>query len=1378
MRKRKWALFAFIGLLAFIFISIESWRLFQANERLKKFILQEFRPIVGEQLHISKVHVSFGNIHILDVRLANPAKKLSIDIRDLRIGYNFVNLLIRGFDPQYISQDALFIGPKITLHAVADSLSHHSAQSKVYQPSTQQLLSPSFKELNLFTHISIRDGEIIYAENDSTATTLVHSVQGGIYRQQSDSLFIHLDGAFYNSQQQNMNIIGYGDFKTKKISTLTASLAEYPLAHGFPLVDSTLINLNSGQLMGDINIQWLEQKKRYSIDGSLKIANGAGRFFDGKLQVSDIISDLAVENDIVFIRESHQIINNAHIKVTGALSQFKHPHLNLKVESADLEIQNFTVMLGNGFRDKLAGTARLTSTVTGPLDALVIDNKIHAQRVRINQTIFDHFYANAIYKKGHMIVDSCSAKLYNNHLSMAATIDFTEKDGQIDGTLVGEGEGDPLLTSLKLDSSITISTGLKSTLSGSLKHPVLDGKLTVNGHADAGDSLKLVTFFRLGNKSLIIDSRDQDRGINIHASLDWRQSLPSITAQCDQPQQMIYFFQNSPVEAYLADKFRSSLNISGDLTRFQVNLNINSLSDELVEDHFLSVDASVDRHQSFLQSDGTFVLRAESDNSTRGDFSIENTGKDLRIKTLSIGDELSVFGTLDFESEAMSGSLRCNGFNLSRLRPSADSSFTGAVDAELSIAGTMKAPKVAGSVHLSDLFYNGLGPYESFFDFHHDSSLFALERLLLNFGKSTLFFARGDYDMGTDTLQFAIKGAGFDVSHVLGLTGLDSLVSGEMLVDIAVTGTAKIPDVRGIVAIQNGRLATLPFDEIELKLGPGSDVVPVDHPSLLVEKFRLSRFNVYEIVAHGYYPFHSSDSLYFDINGRGNFLQILNDIDSFFVAPQSICALQSRIRGTPQNPQLQDANLKIENASMDFGAVVAPVSMVRGEIGFDAEEQFVHLVTLEGKMGSKPFRIYNELSQHVVSAKPLDDLRIGETDFHFGVFILETPKNGVPLNFVGIMEPDEYGMLELLGRESEEKFYFGGSTDGITLRGRINLYDTEIMYPFYEGTRIGSRNVKEFLRNLNWDVLVVPTKNTRFVRTFPGAIDQVYIDLKLDENFGGLEFTDRLENETFRINGHVRSTKGLIEYLDMNFRVEQVGVDFDRSSLVPVAYGSAKTTVTDSLGISSNIILTLQTVDNTMDKKSVDDIVRQEESRARFNQIRFKLSTDNPNIGSSEAQIMASLGYSANNLQNSALSAIGYGTDNLIFRPLFRPVEKELEHTFGLDYVRFSSQLTKNIIMFNLNNNLELNSRLALLESTKIIVGKYLADRFFLQYTGQIESGIGYRYKEKHIGLHHTFGLEYQINAQLLVELEYDYDSLMLEKRDDKRIILRHWFPF
>jgi len=210
-------------------------------------------------------------------------------------------------------------------------------------------------------------------------------------------------------------------------------------------------------------------------------------------------------------------------------------------------------------------------------------------------------------------------------------------------------------------------------------------------------------------------------------------------------------------------------------------------------------------------------------------------------------------------------------------------------------------------------------------------------------------------------------------------------------------------------------------------------------------------------------------------------------------------------------------------------------------------------------------------------------------------------------------------------------------------------------------------------------------------------------------------------------------------------------------------------------------MLTLQTHDITMDKKSVDDLVREENSRGRWDQIRFKLSSDNPNVGSTESQILSNLGYNDASLQqNPALDAIGFGTENILFRPLIRPVERKLEETLGLDYVRFSSRFTKNFIDFNLNNNLRVNSRLALLRSTRLVVGKYIADRLFFQYTGQVESGIDYRYKDINVGLHHQMGLEYHINSRLLLELEYDYDSLIWNRqdRDDKRIVLRHWFPF
>ena len=133
-----------------------------------------------------------------------------------------------------------------------------------------------------------------------------------------------------------------------------------------------------------------------------------------------------------------------------------------------------------------------------------------------------------------------------------------------------------------------------------------------------------------------------------------------------------------------------------------------------------------------------------------------------------------------------------------------------------------------------------------------------------------------------------------------------------------------------------------------------------------------------------------------------------------------------------------------------------------------------------------------------------------------------------------------------------------------------------------------------------------------------------------------------------------------------------------------------------------------------------------------------------------------------------------------MFRPLFRPFERRLEQTLGLDVVRFSSRFTRNLIEMNVSEerNFMIDSKLFLLRSTKLMVGKYLANQLFLMYSGQLEAGLDYRYQHEGFGLSHKIGLEYRINPSLLLQMEYDYNSLMLLRREDKRILLRHSFPF
>jgi len=66
----------------------------------------------------------------------------------------------------------------------------------------------------------------------------------------------------------------------------------------------------------------------------------------------------------------------------------------------------------------------------------------------------------------------------------------------------------------------------------------------------------------------------------------------------------------------------------------------------------------------------------------------------------------------------------------------------------------------------------------------------------------------------------------------------------------------------------------------------------------------------------------------------------------------------------------------------------------------------------------------------------------------------------------------------------------------------------------------------------------------------------------------------------------------------------------------------------------------------------------------------------------------------------------------------------------------------------------------------------------YLLYTGELKAGIDYQFKEQGVGLQHVLGLEYRLNSNWLFQMEYDYNTLYETHKDDKKIWLRHSFPF
>jgi hypothetical protein len=113
----------------------------------------------------------------------------------------------------------------------------------------------------------------------------------------------------------------------------------------------------------------------------------------------------------------------------------------------------------------------------------------------------------------------------------------------------------------------------------------------------------------------------------------------------------------------------------------------------------------------------------------------------------------------------------------------------------------------------------------------------------------------------------------------------------------------------------------------------------------------------------------------------------------------------------------------------------------------------------------------------------------------------------------------------------------------------------------------------------------------------------------------------------------------------------------------------------------------------------------------------------------------------------------------------------------GLDVVRFSYAITRNFLDANFSNE-QLTSTLSFLRSSRLVLGKYLFGDVYFLYTGELEAGIDYQFRDKGVGLHHIFGLEYRLNPRWLVQVEFDYNTLLETHKDDKKFWLRHAFPF
>ncbi|MCL5019315.1 MAG: translocation/assembly module TamB domain-containing protein, partial [Patescibacteria group bacterium] len=603
------------------------------------------------------------------------------------------------------------------------------------------------------------------------------------------------------------------------------------------------------------------------------------------------------------------------------------------------------------------------------------------------------------------------------------------------------------------------------------------------------------------------------------------------------------------------------------------------------------------------------------------------------------------------------------------------------------------------------------------------------------------------------------------------------------------------PIFTGNCVISNGAIVGICFDEIK-----GTLTEPFIDDSLRssigrgnyypqgiwASAYTFIRNGQYTLQGKGYLPFNKTDDIDFLAEGEGNFLAMLADISNgFFRHSNSSGTAMFRLAGPYDAITLGSCSLDIYDGALEPQSVVPKVTKIRMKAELPAGERFIKFSEFYGDVGGSNLSIKNSMDVAIKTddgdSVHMQPLLLTEDGLTWGVMsFTANPKIGFSFSLPGLQDQKEWGTYIVLGKNDQETFYLAGPAEHPVVRGRVLIRNTRVTFPFLGPPVTKPGAVQKFLERINWDVLVYADKNVEYYRVEPSSLraitDDIYIRVDLDNGGQGLWFTGAIEDGSFAINGKVTSSRGRLEFLDMNFRVQYINATFDKYNQFPEVAGRARTTIRDSTGIPRDVYAVIY---------SKDSRTGGELQNVKWENLKFRLVMDKPleslpGVEQSQEDILRLLGYSTQDFAKKAPDVAGLKADNALFRPFLRPMERSIKSLFQLDQVdirpNIGRNLTHNLIAGGYGRYGDLGGvGQALFQSSYLILGKYLSNDFYFTYTGQLASGYNVHDREV-LGINHLIGVEYRVGPGILLQLEYDRQFNKFRNKEDTRFWIRRYF--
>jgi len=1359
-RKRKWILVLPAAMLVLAGIGVVIQKATRTNEILKQQLLVRIRPFLDQGTDIRKLDFSLSNLHLRGVKLAPKNRTFLLEIDDLKIGYSLWNVIRYGFDPNKIAYEIVLQHPVFTLKK------QQPAQEDSSRRNGRDTFRKTIDAFGSIQRFTVSNGDLRLENDIGQHVLLAHQLDGHLWTQPPDSGDLRLAGYLFDSKKQNLRLNGKINLLTGALVRLAAGIDESELSQEIPLLVPGFMAIRSGRIKAALQLD-----PDRGVKGIFELRNGffslkkAPMQFDGV----ELIGSIA-DSNLVF-HGTVQRFNGSHLSISGKMRNWLRPRFDVSVSCPRLNLNSFITHMSPTAGSAVSGEAMMNLRLSGVAQNPTLDGRFFSDRFQLYGVSVNRLESRFSLRDSVLTLNGSTSPDEPLGVLMQGRMDLTD---------------DRKMTQL----AIALKGDFRSGAPGWLQKRVetltgnLEGRFDGAFDKIAGSVQGKLAVFPKGNPQTVL-----------YPELIYLNKQFAIALRSNQDFKMdgnvSNFFQNDiqwNITAEGAQWLLDFLPETG-LDRCGKDLQIQLVFNGSQKEWFLETKCIRSRKPSTKTLEGKLVSKTGWKN--RKEFSLKAnyfgpagdalpveaqwilTPNSMTVRQCEIGSWIYAQGQIPrSDSEGLKADIRIDNLVFEKLHSVFPGlkPFVGRINGRIQFSGTRGKPLSRVEASLDKGNFNGVNGFEGEMNCDWTGKIFRSGDIEIRKNNIPLLVGHFAPSKG-DSVTGKIQSGNLQFSELTqAWTGRKNMFNGEGAFEFGIHGSGLAPLVSGRIRIRNGSVKTMTFSDFSADITDTlQDQTGLAGGICQIRNGILVRDDGLNVEFWGDIPHGKTKTGDFSVMAKGNILGVLTEADPFFKKASGIGELFMKFAGERGAWTPSTGWIKLEKGQLELSSIVKKIEKLQLDARLVEGSPFLQITRCSGQVGSGLFSVNNDQARGV---KPFVLPVVG---IDLGVLYFTSQGRGIPVHIPGLMEPGDEGWIAFSGLNRGESFMITGPVSSFGLVGTLFLNDNRVTFPFLDTG--GSGSGSDFLDRIHWNLRVVPRNDVHYIRNIGSPFGNVYLDLQLQNGNGELRFEGVIQDSTFNVWGRLVSTDGSIEVLDRYFKPERITFDYPKgaytmktdSTSLSFLSGRAYTTLTDSTGARTTVWMNLVTPNR---------ITGYEEKGGMLEKVQFKFSTDNPNLGRTEADLLAALGYSTKEIKNRAYDAVGMQVDNYFFRPIFGPIERSMRRYLGLDMVRFSSMFGRNLIQLRELQPMGFDPRW-LLRSTKLTVGKYLAPGLVLTYSGEIQNEYGYWLHTDGIGLKHSLTLEYSIRPDLFLEMEYLYDNrLLMQRREDARIWLRHVFPF